>query len=99
MADDLRRFVETFRTEDDLRKHAATLLSKMPRNQGVQITHGSQEYGKDVVFYSPDGFGDFLLNACVVKLGKITGSAEDNQGARNVFNQVEQALDTPFISN
>src|SRR5207302_448325 len=99
MAIDLQQFSKTFHSEEELRKHIATLLGKMGRNQGVQITHGTQEYGKDLVFYSCDGIEDWILNACVVKNGKITGSAEENKGARNVFNQVEQALDTPFINN
>ena len=33
------------------------------------------------------------------KKRKISGSAEDSIGARNVFHQVEQALDTPFIKS
>lgn len=96
---DLQRFTEAFKTEDELRKRIHTLLTQMPRTQGVEITHGTQEYGKDLVFYSPDGFDEWVLNACVVKNEKISGSAEDSVGARNVFHQVEQALDTPFIKS
>src|SRR5258708_4428025 len=95
---ELHRFADAFKSEDDLRKHLATLLNKMPHTQGVQITHGMQEYGKDIVFYAPDGFGNWQLNACVVKKTKITGSVDDNDGARTVFNQAEQALDTPFTN-
>lgn len=96
MTNELRRFAETFKTEDELRKHIATLLTKM-RTQGVQITHGAQELGKDIIFYAPDAFNNWVLHACVIKNTKITGSVDDNDGARNVLFQVEQALDTPFI--
>jgi hypothetical protein len=48
-AHELYRFAEAFKSEDDLRKHLAALLNKMPHTQGVQITHGAQEYGKDIV--------------------------------------------------
>jgi hypothetical protein len=96
---DLQRFAEAFPTEDELRKRVHALLARMPHTQGVEITHGPQEYGKDLVFYSPDGFDDWVLHACVVKNEKISGSAEDKSGARNVFHQVEQALDTPFIKS
>jgi hypothetical protein len=99
MATPLEQFSNSFQSEDELRKHVADLLSKMGRNQGIQITHGTQEYGKDIIFYSCDGIDDWVLNACVVKNGKISGSADHSKGARNVFNQVEQALDTPFINN
>ncbi len=92
------RFAETFKSEDILRKHLATLLNKMPHTQGVQVTHGTQEYGKDIVFYAPDGFQNWQLNACVVKNARISGSVDDNAGARTVFAQAEQALDTPFIN-
>jgi hypothetical protein len=40
--------------------------------QGVEVPHGPQEYGKDIVFYSQDAIGDWILNACVVKNAKIT---------------------------
>jgi hypothetical protein len=95
---ELHRFAEAFKSEDDLRKHLATLLTKMPRTQSVQITHGAQEYGKDIVFYAPDAFDNWRVNACVVKKNKISGAVDDNEGARTVFLQAEQALDTPFIS-
>src|SRR5260221_2146109 len=95
---ELHRFADAFKSEDDLRKHLAALLNKMPHTQSVQITHGTQEYGKDIVFYAPDGFDNWQLNACVIKKTKITGSVDDNDGARTVFHQAEQALDTPFIN-
>jgi hypothetical protein len=95
---ELDRFAEAFKSEEDLRNHLATLLTKMPRTQGVQITHGPQEYGKDIVFYAPDGFENLQLNACVVKRTRISGSADDNEGARTVFIQAEQALDTLFLN-
>jgi len=95
----LQRFAEAFRSEDELRKHLATLLNRMPHAQGVQITHGTQEYGKDIIFYAPDGFQNWQLNACVVKNSRITGSVDDDVGARTVFAQAEQALDTPFINS
>lgn len=96
---DLDRFVKTFDSEDQLRKYLFKLFSKMPNTTGVTITHGSQEYGKDLIFYYQDALGDWQLNACVVKKDRISGSADDNMGARNVFHQVEQALDTPLINS
>ncbi len=95
---DLQQFARAFRSEAVLHHCLATLLNKMPGNEAVTITHSTQEYGKDLIFYSHDGVGDLILNACVVKNAKITGSA-DSKGARNVLFQVEQALDTPFVSS
>src|SRR5258708_15691343 len=98
MADELERFASLFRNEEQVREELYNLLTKMPRIRDVEITHGSQEYGKDIVFYSESGFDEWVLNACVVKNDKISGSADSNAGARNVFQQVEQALDTPYIN-
>jgi hypothetical protein len=98
VSSDLQRFAESFRTEADLRERLATLFSKMPGIQGVQITHGPQEYGKDIILYSQDAIGDWILNACVVKNDKITGAADGQTSGRNVMVQVEQALDTPHIN-
>ena len=95
---DLNHFAQAFSTEEELRNHLATLLRKMGNNN-VQILHGTQEYGKDLIFYSTDGVGNPMLNACVVKNDKIAGAVDDNRSARTVFHQVEQALDTPFINS
>lgn len=81
-----------------MRQHLADLLKRMG-NQGVEICHGQQEFGKDIVFYSLDGVGNRMLNACVVKNSKISGAASDNEGARTVLIQVEQVLDTAYIGN
>jgi hypothetical protein len=54
LPNEIDRFAEAFKSEEDLRNHLFTLLNKMPHTQGVQITHDAQEYGKDIVFYSPD---------------------------------------------
>jgi hypothetical protein len=54
--------------------------------------------GKISFFYSKDAVGTTVLNACVVKKDRISGSVSDNDGARNVLFQVEQALDTAHIN-
>jgi hypothetical protein len=95
---DLQRFAESFPTEAELRERLATLFSKMQGIDGVQITHGSQEYGKDIIFYSKDAIGDPMLYACVVKNDKITGAADGDTSGRNVLVQVEEALDTAHIN-
>jgi hypothetical protein len=95
---DLENFANSFENEAALRGRLAKLFSKLPTIQGTQVTHGPQEYGKDLVFYSQDGLGDWVLNACVVKNDKITGTADGQTGGRNVLVQAEQALDTPHIN-
>ena len=83
-----------FPSEEILRQAVAALLTRIPGVSGVQITHGSQEYGKDIVFYLP-GILENILCACVVKNTRITGDVASSVGARTVYFQVEQAFDTP----
>ena len=96
---DLARFAEAFESEEVLRKTIETLLTKMPKVSGVQRTHGTQEYGKDIIFYGPGGLSETRLYACVVKNTAITGNVNTGGGARAVVHQAEQALDTPFVNS
>src|SRR5882672_7814404 len=99
MTIDITGFSKAFTSEDVLRKQISQILSKIKGNAGVEITHGAQEYGKDIIFYSRDGLEDEVLNACVVKNDKISGSVDSQSGARAVLIQVEQALDTPYVNH
>jgi len=70
----------------------------MPNVTGVQILQGAQEYGKDLIFYIPGGLSEPLLCSCVVKNVAISGKVGSSSGARTVFLQAQQALDTPHIT-
>jgi hypothetical protein len=98
VTDDLKRFIEGFDNEDALRCAVEALLMKMPGCTNVRATHGSLEQGKDIIFCSEGPMGEILLSACVIKNDKISGSAESTSGARTVFHQVEQSLDTPILN-
>jgi hypothetical protein len=98
VTDDLKRFIEGFDNEDALRRAVEALLMKIPGCTNVRATHGPLEQGKDIIFCSEGPMGEVLLNACVIKNEKISGSAESGSGARTVFHQVEQSLDTPILN-
>jgi hypothetical protein len=93
----IQEFAETFPNESVLQQALAKLLGKIPGHSGVQILQGAHEVGKDIIFYTPGALGQRDLNACVVKNTKITGSASSAAGARTVFNQAQQALDTALL--
>jgi len=98
MTSELQAFIDYFKDEDELRSAIEGLLSKRGECSGIRNLHGRDEAGKDLIFYAPAGLGGLRLNACVVKLHKITGSASDaKSGARNVLIQCDQALDTPVL--
>jgi hypothetical protein len=87
-------FQHLFSSEALLQQAIAGLLMRMPDLSGVQILQGTQELGKDIVFYIRGGFGESVLCACVVKNSKITGDAGKSEGARTVYFQAQQAFDS-----
>lgn len=95
----LDQFSSCFKTEADLRSALVALLEKMPYTSGVKHTHGPLERGKDIIFRSGGPFGREELVACIVKNSPITGSVDSDDGARTVYHQAEQSLDTPIANS
>src|SRR5262249_27222235 len=93
---DVEALQHSFKSELQLQRIIAKLLSRMPHTSNVQILQGPQEKGKDLIFFTP-GLTGPVLNACVVKNSKISGKVSSSQGARTVFHQAEQALDTNHV--
>jgi hypothetical protein len=89
------KFSRSFSSESLLQQALAGLLTRMPDITGVQILQGAQEFGKDLIFFIPGGFGERILCACVVKNTRITGDAGKSEGARTILLQAQQAFDTP----
>jgi hypothetical protein len=98
MDTDVQQFAAMFENEVDLQRAIASTLRKMPGVSGVEITQGTHEHGKDIIFYRPGGLGEPKLYACVVKNEKITGTVDSNRGAKTVLSQAEQAFDEPYIT-
>lgn len=94
---DIDTFATAFQSEAELRGAVADLLMQLPAASDVRITHGAQEYGKDIVFRSQGGLLESVLCACVVKNAKITGSVDSNTGAMTVLNQAKQCLTQPNL--
>jgi len=94
---ELASFASSFASEAQLTDAIAELLRRMGR-EGVQILHGQQEYGKDVIFYAPGGFQERRLYACVIKNIKLSGRMDSDSGTRTVFHQAETAFDTPITT-
>jgi len=100
MTPELQAFIDFFSNEEELRSAVEGLLFRREECRGVRNLHGKDEAGKDIVFYASSALGRSRLNACVIKLAKITGSASDpSSGARNVLIQCDQALDTPVLTS
>lgn len=92
---DLSKFAEEFTDEHHLRTVLAALFGKAGA-KGVRITHGHNERGKDIIFYTSGGLSKDVLYACVVKNERITGQAQSGAGSQTVLNQAIQALAEPY---
>ncbi len=87
-----------FPSERVLRDAVAALLTRLPWGiRMVQILHGPQEAGKDIVFTLQGAFGESILCACVVKNAKITGSVDSSSGALTILHQAKQAFKIPYL--
>jgi len=78
--------------EVDIYPHLKSLLTKMDPESLVEITHGHDEYGKDLVMVREDQFGQTVI-AIVVKTGDIR--AKTLGKIDEVKSQVNQAIDHP----
>ena len=58
--------------ETDLHKFLKELFQTMEPNYKVEITHGTQEFGKDIVIVKSDNFSKEVIGV-VVKRGRING--------------------------
>jgi hypothetical protein len=95
----LEQFSSCFKDEKDLRLALIALLERLPNTSRVRHLHGTTERGKDIVFTSGGAFATEEIVACVVKNSPISGSVQSDTGARTVYLQAEQCLDTPFLSS
>lgn len=86
-----------FSSEALLQQAIAGLLNRMPDATGVQILQGALELGKDIVFFMGGAFDERIPCACVIKNTRISGEAGASTGARTIFNQAQQAFDSPYI--
>lgn len=73
-----------------LDERVVPLLRRLGFNR-VVVTHGSDEFGRDVVFTDVDRFGIEKVFAAQVKVGKVSGAAREN-----VLAQIDDAFKMPW---
>ena len=78
--------------ESELRKILCLLFEHLGLKEVVEA-HGSQEYGKDIVFYDEDKLGNRVWFACVVKIHDINQS-----GFETVTRQVNECFRKKYPS-
>lgn len=94
-----RERVAEIAPETRLHEILETIFRRMPRVEWVEVTHGTTEYGKDLLVCTSGAFGGYEYTAVVVKLGKISGAAAGSASLGTVKRQVEQAAKVPHFSS
>lgn len=87
-----KKIKENIRTisEAEYRLLLAQLFEAM-HYEDVKITHGTQEFGKDLVFFEKDKFGEKTWFSCVVKKGDV-----NQQLYGDIQRQIAESLAKPF---
>lgn len=93
-----RRRVEDIAPETTLHGVLESLFRSIPGVDWVEVTHGSEEFGKDLLVCSRPAFGTPDYTAVVVKLGKISGAAAGSSTLGVVKRQIDQAATVPYKS-
>lgn len=95
--EDYKREMQKIQDESRLRDLLYVLLKKMDFGN-VEITHGPNEQGKDLVFSSLNPLEGTDWYAVVVKKGSITGRADiSTASVKTVRNQVELCFEQPYF--
>lgn len=90
-----KEILQSFR-ETELHKQLLRLFESMEPNLEVVLTHGRDEYGKDLVIIRRGAF-DTMMWAVIVKCGSITGKAG---GIIDVIkSQINMAIQHPYTAN
>lgn len=83
-------------SETELHKHLKRLFEEMESKSLVEITHGSDEHGRDLVIKRQDPWGEEFIGIVVKKgdrSGKITNRSKGVVG--EIISQIDQATAVP----
>lgn len=90
--DERKRTLTTLK-ETELHKHIKELLLKMDPDSVVEITHGSEEHGNDLVRVRRDIVGESIVGI-IVKVGKISGKTAGK--VDEIKSQIDQSIAHPI---
>ncbi len=90
--DERKRALTTLK-ETALHKYIKELLLKMDPDSVVEITHGSEEHGNDLVRVRKDIVGESIVGI-IVKVGKISGKTAGK--VDEIKSQIDQSIAHPI---
>jgi hypothetical protein len=84
-------------SESELRSEVLVPLFEAMGFHDVIEFHGTLEFGKDIVFYEEDRFGERIYYGVSVKAKDIHGTVAKSGNASEVLIQAQQALAEPWV--
>lgn len=84
--------------ETDMHKLLASLIDKLGDEYSAEITHGRDEYGRDLVVREKDRLGNQYIGV-IVKMGDKKGQLTGETGGviDNIISQARQAMSHPCL--
>jgi hypothetical protein len=83
--------------ETQLRTRVLIPLFKAMGFRDIERYHGgSQEHGKDIIMWRPEGLRERVNYGVVVKAKRVSGKASGTSSAGEVRIQIEQYFDKPY---
>lgn len=92
LSKDTRKMLLMTLPETEFHKHLKMLFSSMDSNATVEITHGSIEFGADLVVITEDPFSK-RVSSVIAKVGNIRGEA--GKTIDNIRSQISQCITMP----
>jgi hypothetical protein len=89
---DTRKILLMTLPETEFHKHLKSLFSAMDLNAVVEITHGSREFGADLVVITEGPFGK-RVSSVVAKIGDIIGKT--GKDVDDIRSQISQCITIP----
>jgi Restriction endonuclease len=83
--------------EAELRSNILLPLFVAMGFSNVSVHHGTLEFGKDIVFYEDDRFGERVFYGVAVKAQNIHGAVGKSGSVSSVFYQAQQARMEPWL--
>lgn len=95
--DELNEILDNVENEEDFRKILINILEDLGYHD-ISMTHGVDEWGKDIVFSNRNRFRLLEWNAIVVKKGKINTdeAREMTKKFETIINQFKEAFEEPY---
>lgn len=81
--------------EDKFTEEVVKPLFEAMDYKGVRITHGTREYGKDIIFYTLGPFDNKRWGGAQLKAKDISGGMTQKGNFVEVSNQIQTALEMP----